>query len=145
MAIRPNFFCHNSETFSLSVREDANENKVFQKVHLFPKCSSGHIESSFDKPLRKFLTNARTFSNQCRKTFKIIYSFRERSIPSGPNCSSRRRKGRYGNSADEIQTESKSVSAWTRKRFVQCRNKIKLQLNFVKKKNRFLQNVPMDT
>ena len=85
MARRPKFFCHNSESFSLSVREDANENKVFQKVHLFPKCSSGHIESSFDKPVGKFFSNARIFFNQCLKTSKNYIFFRGKNFPS--NCS----------------------------------------------------------
>ena len=126
-------FCHIGETFSFNVRQEANKNKVSQNVHLSSKCSSGRVESSFDKPVRKKITIPQIFFNQCLKTLKVIWLFpTKKDIPS--NCFSGQVEGNFDNPAEEKKTKAKNVLPWAQKNFVQGPNRIKLHFYFVQKK-----------
>ena len=47
----------------------ANFSQFFSQL----KCTSGNVENSFDKPIRKTFTIAWKFLNQCLKTLKNVY------------------------------------------------------------------------
>ena len=138
-------FCQKGETFSFNVRQDANKNKVTQKkLHLFSKCSSGRVESSFDKPVWKKNYKSPNFFQSVSEdveSYMIVSDKKRHSLKLFFRTSRRQ----FRQSCRRKTDKSRKCFAVSPEKFRSRSEQDKVTHLFCSKKTSFPQSVPIGT